>query len=521
MASYTYDHAGRMASVTDRLGNATTFSYDASSNLIQTLFPGGDVDRDGYDNAGRLIHFSLSDSTSDPASIDIAYKRDLLGQITEATQTGTGQPSQAYGYDANGRLSRVNSNPVGYDARDNFVQGGADILTYDGANRLVSKQTPDVNWQFGYDDNGSRTSAFTLDGTRSQDFVWDAAGNLTSFTDGSTSETNTYDGLGRKVSSSAGGTSHRYIWDSRSEVWSSLRGVWGSGPTDPGIFGAVGQVTGVRVLNTANIANQGARPAGEPTGPLADGSTTFIYGPEGLPVEQIDGSGQALFYHHDQLGSTRAITDATAHTVSIVAYDEFGNQAYHSGSVNVPFGFGGGYTDPASHLVLIGHDYYDPPTGQFIARIRRAITVGQNAPVLLRSGNPAVLSVELFFDTYEKGIALGATGSPSALDVELIFDGYEKGRIPLKAGISGTTARVAQLAEGWVKPARRAGSQHHYVNVRGWQSVNQWASDLDWQRSTTLGSSPYSLGGGDPINAAKPSTLGKPLIIKVRRDEFA
>jgi YD repeat-containing protein len=511
MASYTYDHAGRMASVKDRLGNTTTFSYDASSNLIQTLFPGGDVDRDGYDNAGRLVHFSLSDSTSDPASIDIAYKRNLLGQITGATQTGTGQPSQAYGYDANGRLSRVARAAVNYvpnvfDERDNLLQNAAgDTFTYDAADRLVSEDqkdiTPDVNWQFGYDHNGSRTSAVTLDGTRSQDFVWDAAGNLTSFTDGSSSETNTYDGLGREVSSSAGGTSHRYIWDSRSQVWSSLRGVWGTGPSDLSIFGAIGQ--DARLARTALRGRAVVQGDARFSGPLADGSTTFIYGPEGLPVEQIDGSGDALFYHHDQLGSTRAVTDATGHTVEIVAYDEFGNRDYHSGSVNVPFGFGGGYTDPVSHLVLMGHDYYDPPTGQFLerelsaaqwevanggadtARIRRAITVGQNAPVLLRSGNPALLSVELFFDTYEKGTALGATGSPSALDVELIFDGYEEqGRYAQNGGVVVHHVARRVLTGGYA-----------------WNACDCDSSVAGAERPTsTIGSSPYALGGGDPIN---------------------
>ena len=92
----------------------------------------------------------------------------------------------------------------------------------------------------------------------------------------------------------------------------------------------------------------------------------------------------------------------------------------------------------------------------------------------------------------------GSTGRPSALDVELLFDGYEEKGMP-RGRNPGTTARVAQLAEGWVKPARRAGWQHHYVNLRGWQTSTK-GPDLDWQRSTALGSSPYALGGGDPIN---------------------
>ena len=228
-----------------------TFSYDASSNLVRTLFPGGDVDRDGYDNAGRLVHYSLSDSTSDPASIDIAYKRNLLGQITSATQTGTGQPSQAYGYDANGRLSRkanaaVNYVPEVFDESDNFLQNAAgNTFTYDAANRLVSEDQKDIT----PDSTGSSATTTTAAGRAPSPST--APGARTSYgTPRGTSPrsrtaqhrrptpTTAWAGECRR---SSGGTSHRYIWDSRSQVWSSLRGVWGTGPSDVSIFGAIGQ----------------------------------------------------------------------------------------------------------------------------------------------------------------------------------------------------------------------------------------------------------------------------------------
>jgi hypothetical protein len=40
-----------------------------------------------------------------------------------------------------------------------------------------------------------------------------------------------------------------------------------------------------------------------------DGSTDYISGPGGLPLEQINGA-TTYWYHHDQIGSTRAITDS-------------------------------------------------------------------------------------------------------------------------------------------------------------------------------------------------------------------
>lgn len=518
MASYTYDDAGRMASVIDRLGNATTFSYDASSNLIQTLFPGGDVDRDGYDAAGRLVHFSLSDSTSDPASIDILYRRNSLGQITGATQIGTGQPDQTYAYDANGRLSAENTNPRIFDSRNNLLQDASgNTFTYDAADRLVSEdeKSPgaDVNWMFGYDDNGSRTSAFTLDGTRSQDFVWDAAGNLTSFTDGSASETNDYDGLGRKVSSTSGGTKILSVWAS---THTGGR-VWGSGPTDPpdkdcngnGIFAAVGQVT-----STARFGKCVATDSGDykyrTSGPVATGSTTFIYGPEDLPVEQIDGSGQALFYHHDQLGSTRAVSDGTPHTVVIIAHDACGNEKYHSGTVSVPFGFGGGYTDSVGHVVLIGHDYYDPSTCQFLKLGTANGGVEQPGFGDARRGG---------IDDNGPDVGLFAKGSGPCKSTEVCGNGFAQDAYSNFVAVpdrvrNGGHGGGGGGGCGGGGPEGRSVTPTLTPDVPGTYQFSLVVSDslrvvncgslppvVDGAPPVLLGPSPYALGGGDPINA--------------------
>lgn len=43
---------------------------------------------------------------------------------------------------------------------------------------------------------------------------------------------------------------------------------------------------------------------------LADGSNDYIYGPDGLPIEQISGTGTASYFFHDGNGNTRALLDA-------------------------------------------------------------------------------------------------------------------------------------------------------------------------------------------------------------------
>ena len=43
---------------------------------------------------------------------------------------------------------------------------------------------------------------------------------------------------------------------------------------------------------------------------LTDGSNSYLYGPDGLPIEQIGGTA-SYWYVHDQAGSTLLLLDAS------------------------------------------------------------------------------------------------------------------------------------------------------------------------------------------------------------------
>jgi RHS repeat-associated protein len=98
------------------------------------------------------------------------------------------------------------------------------------------------------------------------------------------------------------------------------------------------------------------------------GVTYFVYGPGGLPVEQINPDGTTLWLHHDQIGSTRLATDATGAAVATWSYDPYGNQAAHTGTIDVPLGYTGQYTDPETGLQYLRARYYDPATATFLSR---------------------------------------------------------------------------------------------------------------------------------------------------------
>jgi hypothetical protein len=43
---------------------------------------------------------------------------------------------------------------------------------------------------------------------------------------------------------------------------------------------------------------------------LSDETYSYVYGPENLPIEQINTSEEPTYLHHDQLGSTRLLTNS-------------------------------------------------------------------------------------------------------------------------------------------------------------------------------------------------------------------
>jgi RHS repeat-associated protein len=66
--------------------------------------------------------------------------------------------------------------------------------------------------------------------------------------------------------------------------------------------------------------------------------------------------------------TTRVLSDNTGTALSTFTYDAYGNQTGHTGTVTTPLGYDGQYTDAETGLVYLRARYYDPATGQFLAR---------------------------------------------------------------------------------------------------------------------------------------------------------
>lgn len=91
----------------------------------------------------------------------------------------------------------------------------------------------------------------------------------------------------------------------------------------------------------------------------------FVYGPEGLPIEQITGSTTDYFLH-DNLGSTRALLSSSGGVEATFNYSAYGLPSESSGSTTTPLLFDGYFYDNHSGLYYLQNRFYDPMTGQFM-----------------------------------------------------------------------------------------------------------------------------------------------------------
>jgi RHS repeat-associated protein len=236
----------------------------------------------------------------------VSYDRDPVGMVTAATEFGLPAPANPA------------ARAYGYDAADNPTQvSGSSPFSYDKADELLS--SPGTS--YGYDALGERTTATT--GAAVSTYGYDAGGRLTSFKPPSGATTTyAYNGDGLRTSKRQGTS------------------------TSPVVWGQTGDLPQI----------------------LDDGGNSYLYGPDGLPIEQISSGGVASYLHHDQLGSTRLVTDKDGAVTGGSTYSSYGVVAATQGSARTALGYAGQYTDDESGLQYDRARYYSPATSQFLTR---------------------------------------------------------------------------------------------------------------------------------------------------------
>ena len=322
--THTHDKAGRLESASDWLEHTTKFGYDADSDLVTTTFPTAtsDVDKYVYNAADQMTEVKMTKSTETLASL--LYARENVGQVKTITSKSLpGEEKPGYTYDENNRLTKGGATAYEYDSANNPTKIGSGKYTYNKASELETGPS----LKYTYDELGERTKTTPTTGPATT-YGYDQSGNLVSVTrpeEGATpkiEDTYAYNGEGLRSSQTIKGTTSYLTWD-------------------------MGE--GLPLL-------------------LYDGTNDYIYGPGGLPIEQINNStGAVIYLHHDQQGSTRLLTGSTGKTEATFTYDAYGNQTGHTGTATTPLGYDSQYTSTDTGLIYLRARAYDPATAQFLS----------------------------------------------------------------------------------------------------------------------------------------------------------
>jgi RHS repeat-associated protein len=322
-----FDKAGRLESVTDWLEHTTKFGYDADSDQTSTTFPAasGNVDQFAFEADDAMESATMKKGAEVLASLE--YTRNKALQVTKATTKGLpGEEKPAFSYDENSRLSKGAGIKYGYDAANNATTIGGNTYLYDSADELERAEAKKATVAtYSFDELGERTKTKPSTGPATS-YGYDQAGDLTSVTRPKEGEIaaieDSYgnDGDGLRASQTVSGTTSYMTWD---------------------------------VAEALPLL-------------LSDGSSTFVYGPSGLPIEQV--SGETVQYlHHDQQGSTRMITGASGTVAATTTFDAYGNKLGSTGSATTALGYDGQYTNADTGLIYLRARAYDPATGQFLS----------------------------------------------------------------------------------------------------------------------------------------------------------
>ena len=349
-AAYSAD-GNQLASVTDALGQTTSYGYDLQTGMLQWVQAPGETEstRTNYSYDGKLRATGVSKGAS---AVGYSYASDLLSAISTASGTdysfaygafdlvqsiqagsrtlishsystdgnhqltrsdyGNGD-SVSYGYDSLGRTTSVRYEDGAqvdyiYDNNGNLglltdsASGRKTQYFYDFQDRLMRWEQSGSGYEnrvtWGYDDNNNlSTQKQTLNGTTyTTNYTYDKDNRLTKTTEGTVSAGYTYDALGRMT-----------VMDAQSGGKSVVKTTIGY--NDPSSTTATGQVRTWKSGATTYTYAYDAR--GNITS-VSDGQSTTTYAYDSfdqLVRENNQAAGKTWTYAYDSGGNIQSKTE--------------------------------------------------------------------------------------------------------------------------------------------------------------------------------------------------------------------
>ncbi len=156
--SYTYDRAGRQATIADATGTRN-FAYSATtldleSETLPSAFYGDVVLTRQYDASGRTAGYELGTAADPDVTQAVGYAYDAYGRFGQVTSSDLAAPSAVtYGYAENSDMVTTTTFPNGpvttrsYEAQRNLIDyvenrvAATTISKYDYTNDAVGRRT--------------------------------------------------------------------------------------------------------------------------------------------------------------------------------------------------------------------------------------------------------------------------------------------------------------------------------------------------------------------------------------------
>jgi len=386
--AYEYDAQDRLVSVTDSAG--TIFlEYTPADFLRRITYPEGRFVEYTYDSAGRKA--SMTDHSGH--RLDYQYNPDGLLETIVENQTLT---IAAYSYDEMLRLiQKTSGNGVctiyEYDLagrleRTTSYTGDGILLSdyvyaYDQMNRRVSMETIYGVWVYTYDTTGQLTKAVFAASdpdVEDREIVY------------------TYDSVGNRVTESLNGQTTHYTADPMKQYVQAGSMTFEYDDTGNLVSKTNGTDTWIYTYNDENrlISNTGPDGSFEyrynGLGFLSEvtenGTTThFLTDPSGLGniVSEYDDAGSLAarynygmgliskndnYYTFDGSGNVSEMTGPDSTVLNTYGYDPFGHAIINDESVENSFTFAGqfGVKQAGNDLLYMRNRFYSPSTGRFI-----------------------------------------------------------------------------------------------------------------------------------------------------------
>lgn len=324
MTSYVYNASGRLLTLVaeSAMGGEPlldyAYSYDAPGNVL------GIVDQRVPTKVGSI-------ETSDTWS----FVYDQFSQLETASDfEGT---KTHYSYDAATRITSKGGRAYTYDGQiiDIDDDGKITQLKHDDMGRLKSKVGPAVDWKYTHDSLGRLLSTHR-DSKLIASMDYNASGQRV-----------------RKVENVGGEFVTTWYVSPNYELRQDSRAPGNVVPTvivDGGGNGVVATETVEELIDAPNADAVSA----------AWGYALNVGHAGGAPVG-------VHFHHHNHIGSTSVITDASGKAVSIYRNTPWGERKDGGTGFDVAFReFTGQVRDEQSELLYYGARYYDPDVGRFL-----------------------------------------------------------------------------------------------------------------------------------------------------------